>query len=77
MVSLDGTSQIAAGDEAEIYVDASKMHLFDPSTGENLTVDESRAGRIPEREDPRAAQEAEQMADQGEEVHSADSEPRA
>ncbi|WP_107704668.1 ABC transporter ATP-binding protein [Nocardioides allogilvus] len=77
VVSLDGTSQIAAGDEAEIYVDASKMHLFDPSTGENLTVDESRAGRIPEREDPRAAQEAEQMADQGEEVHSADSEPRA
>ena len=52
-------------------MDASKIHLFDPSTGENLTVDESRAGRIPERENPRAMAEAEKMADHGEEVHSA------
>ena len=46
VVSLDGASQISAGDEAEIWVNAAKMHLFDPSTGENLTVDESKAGRI-------------------------------
>jgi multiple sugar transport system ATP-binding protein len=72
VVSLDGASRIAEGDEAEIWVDATKIHLFDPSTGENLTVDESRAGRIPEREDPQAKQRAEQMADHGEEVHSAD-----
>ena len=36
----------AAGDEAEIWVNAAKMHLFDPGTGENLTVDASKAGRI-------------------------------
>ena len=46
VVSLDGASQIKAGDEAEIWVNASKMHLFDPATGENLTVDASKAGRI-------------------------------
>ena len=72
VVSLDGASRIAEGDEAEIWVDASKIHLFDPATGENLTVDESRAGRIPEREDPKAKAQAEKMADRGEEVHSAD-----
>jgi multiple sugar transport system ATP-binding protein len=72
VVSLDGASRIAEGDEAEIWVDASKIHLFDPTTGENLTVDESRAGRIPEREDPKAMERAEKMADQGEEIHSAE-----
>jgi multiple sugar transport system ATP-binding protein len=72
VVSLDGASRISEGDEAEIWVDASKIHLFDPTTGENLTVDESRAGRIPEREDPKAKERAEKMADQGEQVHSAE-----
>ena len=37
---------IAEGDDAEIWVDSSKIHLFDPATGENLTVDRSNAGRI-------------------------------
>jgi multiple sugar transport system ATP-binding protein len=72
VVSLDGASRISEGDEAEIWVDATQIHLFDPSTGENLTVDLSRAGRIPEREDPSAKANAEKMADRGEQVHSAD-----
>jgi multiple sugar transport system ATP-binding protein len=38
VVSLDSASRISSGDEAEIYVDASKMHLFDPSSGQNLTL---------------------------------------
>jgi multiple sugar transport system ATP-binding protein len=38
VVSLDSASKIAEGDEAEIYVDTTAMHLFDPETGENLTV---------------------------------------
>jgi multiple sugar transport system ATP-binding protein len=38
VISLDGASRIRGGDEAEIFVDVSKMHLFDPQTGENLTV---------------------------------------
>jgi multiple sugar transport system ATP-binding protein len=50
VVSLDGASQIQEGDEAEIWVDARRMHLFDPATGENLTVDRARAGRIPNQE---------------------------
>ena len=37
VVSLDAASSIKEGDEAEIYVDAARMHLFDPETGENLT----------------------------------------
>jgi len=49
VIGLDGSTKIAEGDEAEIWVDTSKMHLFDPATGENLTVDLENAGEIPER----------------------------
>ena len=48
VVTLDGASRIAEGDEAEIWMDASRIHLFDPATGENLTVDHEHAGEIPE-----------------------------
>jgi multiple sugar transport system ATP-binding protein len=47
VVSLDGASRIKAGEEADIWVDGTKIHLFDPSTGENLTLDHEHAGRIP------------------------------
>jgi multiple sugar transport system ATP-binding protein len=47
VIGLDGASRIKEGDEAEIYVDSSKMHLFDPATGENLTLDASNAGTVP------------------------------
>jgi multiple sugar transport system ATP-binding protein len=47
VVSLDGTSRIREGEEAEIWVDGTKIHLFDPDSGENLTVDHDHAGRIP------------------------------
>jgi multiple sugar transport system ATP-binding protein len=47
VVSLDGASQIRSGEEAEIWVDGTKIHLFDPTTGENLTADHDHAGRIP------------------------------
>jgi multiple sugar transport system ATP-binding protein len=46
VVSLDGTSRIKEGEDAEIWIDSSKMHLFDPSTGENLTIDKNNAGRV-------------------------------
>jgi multiple sugar transport system ATP-binding protein len=48
VVSLDGSSKIDEGHEAEIWVDAAKMHLFDPATGENLTIDREHAGRVPD-----------------------------
>jgi multiple sugar transport system ATP-binding protein len=38
IVALDSASRIQSGDEAEIYVDARKMHLFAPESQENLTV---------------------------------------
>jgi multiple sugar transport system ATP-binding protein len=38
VVSLEGASTVKEGDEAEIFVDTRKIHLFDPETGENLTV---------------------------------------
>ena len=34
---LDAASEIKRGDEAEMWVDASKLHLFDPGSGESLT----------------------------------------
>ena len=62
VVSLDGASRIAEGDEAEIWVDTSKMHLFDPATGENLTIDLEKAGRVPAYDDPEAMAKAEKVA---------------
>jgi len=48
VISLDSASRIKEGDEATISVDADKLNLFDPTTNENLTVDASAAGTIPE-----------------------------
>ena len=56
VISLDGASHIEAGHEADIWINAKKMHLFDPSTGENLTLDHEHAGRIPGREAATAAE---------------------
>jgi multiple sugar transport system ATP-binding protein len=39
VASLSSASRIKPGDTAEIFVDTSKMHLFEPSSGDNLTVD--------------------------------------
>ena len=38
IVSLDSASQIAEGEEATFWVNAKKVHLFDPKSGDNLTV---------------------------------------
>jgi multiple sugar transport system ATP-binding protein len=34
---LDAASRVREGEEAELWVDASKLHLFDPQTGDSLT----------------------------------------
>ena len=47
VISLDGASRISEGDEATIWVDARKIHHFDPATGENLTMDAEHAGTVP------------------------------
>ena len=38
IVSLDSASRIDEGEEATFWVNAKKVHLFDPKSGENLTV---------------------------------------
>jgi multiple sugar transport system ATP-binding protein len=56
VITLDGASRVREGDQVEIWMDAAKVHLFDPATTENLTVDLDHAGRIPalEAESPAA-----------------------
>ena len=34
---LDAASKVRQGEELELWVDATKLHLFDPETGLNLT----------------------------------------
>ena len=49
---LEPASQVQVGQEAELWVDASKVHLFDPRTGATLTTDARgavRRGRWPGR----------------------------
>jgi multiple sugar transport system ATP-binding protein len=41
VVSLDAASTVHRGEDAELFIDASRMHLFDPSSGENLTLQAS------------------------------------
>ncbi len=39
IVSIDSTSRIREGRDAEFWLDSRKVHVFDPETGENLTRD--------------------------------------
>jgi multiple sugar transport system ATP-binding protein len=68
---LDPQSQVRVGQESELWVDASRVHLFDPEDGRNLTTDakgpaatggQSMAGRdpdVPPTQDERPAEPAE------------------
>jgi multiple sugar transport system ATP-binding protein len=60
---LEPASRVRVGQEAELWVDASKVHLFDPDDGRNLTAGpeapaatdgQSPAGREPSPEPPPA-----------------------
>jgi multiple sugar transport system ATP-binding protein len=37
VVTLDAESRVSEGSEAELWLDPSRMHLFDPESGDNLT----------------------------------------
>jgi multiple sugar transport system ATP-binding protein len=72
VISLDGASRIKEGDEAELWVDSSKMHLFDPATGENLTVDPSAAGTSPaDTSTSKVAEQQDAIASPGEQEDAA------
>jgi multiple sugar transport system ATP-binding protein len=65
---LDPASSVRAGQEAEMWVDASKVHLFDPEDGRNLTAGgdapaAADGAALAGREEP----EVEQRAAQGDE----------
>jgi multiple sugar transport system ATP-binding protein len=36
-VALDAASRLEEGQEAQIWLDPSRIHLFDPQSGDNLT----------------------------------------
>jgi multiple sugar transport system ATP-binding protein len=38
VVNLDAESTITEGSDADLWLDPSRTHLFDPATGENLTL---------------------------------------
>ncbi len=38
IVALDSASRIRDGEEAELHIDSSRMHLFEPGSGDNLTL---------------------------------------
>jgi multiple sugar transport system ATP-binding protein len=46
VVALDPMSRILPGEEVELWVDTSSIHMFDPATSENLTRDEERAAEL-------------------------------
>jgi len=48
VVSIDSTSRIREGREAEFWLDTRKVHVFDPTTGENLTRDAEAGRRLTE-----------------------------
>jgi multiple sugar transport system ATP-binding protein len=37
VVTLDAESRVSEGEDANLWLDPSRMHLFDPASGENLT----------------------------------------
>jgi multiple sugar transport system ATP-binding protein len=57
---LDPQSRVRQGEEAELWVDASRLHLFDPDDGRNLTTDKQGPaatgdGQSPVGQEPAAA----------------------
>ncbi|BBX51821.1 sn-glycerol-3-phosphate ABC transporter ATP-binding protein UgpC [Mycolicibacterium poriferae] len=44
-VELDPMSRVSSGDKATLWLDASRLHLFDPQSGDNLTRSAENRGR--------------------------------
>ena len=42
VVALDPASRIRPGSKAELWFDTERVHVFDPATGENLTLNRDR-----------------------------------
>jgi len=46
IVSIDSTSRIREGRDAEFWIDTRKVHCFDPSSGYNLTRDADAGAQL-------------------------------
>ncbi|GAB2577853.1 putative sugar ABC transporter, ATP-binding protein SugC [Paractinoplanes abujensis] len=46
IISIDAMSRLRENHDGEFWADTSRMHLFDPRTGENLTRDEAAAADL-------------------------------
>jgi multiple sugar transport system ATP-binding protein len=49
VVTLSSASRIRGGTESRVWVDTRKVHVFDVSTGENLTRDEEKGAELTRR----------------------------
>jgi multiple sugar transport system ATP-binding protein len=47
VVTLDAESRVTEGADAELWLDPSRMHLFDPGSGDNLTHGRGAEARTP------------------------------
>ncbi len=46
VTSLEATSRIRGGQQAELWMDVRKLHVFDAESGENLTRDAEEGARL-------------------------------
>ena len=46
VVTLDGSSKIRQGDDADLWLNPASIHVFDAESGDNLTRDEAKARQI-------------------------------
>lgn len=57
VVTLDAASKIRGGRPAKLWLDTRRLHLFDPKTGENLTLDAAEGARLTEEANTERAEE--------------------
>jgi multiple sugar transport system ATP-binding protein len=69
VASLDPSSRIRDGEEAQLWLDPARMHLFDPRTGENLTLgaQPDPSGAAHRATEPPAAHRASEQPSTGDE----------
>ncbi|WP_166349025.1 ABC transporter ATP-binding protein [Phytoactinopolyspora limicola] len=70
VVSLDATSRLAEGSAAPLWLDLRTVHIFDPASGDNLTVSPTRGVEAPAR------QSGQSTADRGSEAGASDEDSR-
>ncbi|CCG03150.1 ABC transporter ATP-binding protein [Blastococcus saxobsidens] len=68
IVSIDSTSRIREGRDAEFWMDSRKAHVFDPSTGENLTRDAEAGAELTRLAEEDRQEQVEEARSRGESI---------